>query len=161
MPPLPCPFCGSKAMQLRTSGRRLLDEVTCPDNNGCPGGGRWNTVAEWNRRENSLGGEEASLLTGDRERLLKLVRPFVAIHIDDEPCHFDHHGNCQAHGWAKDEACVAVAAKRVLEAIDRSRSSSPTHTCREVPGPCAGCENEAESSADFGASPVPEKDNNG
>jgi hypothetical protein len=41
--------------------------------------------------------------------------------IEDEPCSFDHHGGCQAHGYlslAPGEMCPQEEAKRILEAID-------------------------------------------
>ncbi|MER7487936.1 hypothetical protein ABTY20_18915 [Streptomyces sp. NPDC126497] len=44
--------------------------------------------------------------------LLKLVRDL----IDPDPCTFDHHGYCQAHGWFEtDPACPHGRAKRLLD----------------------------------------------
>lgn len=36
---------------------------------------------------------------------------------DDEPCHFDHHGGCQAHGFlslAPGEKCPTLEAHELL-----------------------------------------------
>ena len=44
--------------------------------------------------------------------LLALLRDF----LDPDPCHFDHHGYCQAHGWfATEPACPHARARKVLE----------------------------------------------
>ncbi|WP_406145640.1 hypothetical protein [Streptomyces anulatus] len=43
---------------------------------------------------------------------LALVEALVADFIDPDPCHFDHHGYCQAHGWfATDPGCPHGRAK--------------------------------------------------
>lgn len=34
-----------------------------------------------------------------RKRLMKLIRDLA----DPDPCWFDHHGYCQAHGWMDTE----------------------------------------------------------
>ncbi len=44
--------------------------------------------------------------------LLDLVRDFV----DPDPCSFDHHGYCQAHGWLDTEPrCPHARAKEMLD----------------------------------------------
>jgi hypothetical protein len=36
--------------------------------------------------------------------------------VDPDPCHFDHHGHCQAHGWTDAEpSCPHARAKEYLE----------------------------------------------
>ncbi len=48
-------------------------------------------------------------------QLLRLVRDLV----DDEPCQFDHHGGCQAHGFLSlepGELCPHAEAKALLAA---------------------------------------------
>ncbi|MBD3550826.1 hypothetical protein [Streptomyces sp. SP18CM02] len=43
---------------------------------------------------------------------LALVEALVSDFIDPDPCHFDHHGYCQAHGWfATDPGCPHGRAK--------------------------------------------------
>lgn len=43
--------------------------------------------------------------------LLNLIEDFV----DPDPCWYDHHGYCQAHGWvATDPACPHARAKALL-----------------------------------------------
>ena len=34
--------------------------------------------------------------------------------IDPDPCWFDHHGYCQAHGWLTDGECPQARAKRLV-----------------------------------------------
>jgi len=36
---------------------------------------------------------------------------------DDDPCEFDHHGNCQAHDWFGVNKCPQA---RILELMDRN-----------------------------------------
>ncbi len=44
--------------------------------------------------------------------LLDLVRDFV----DPDPCSFDHHGYCQAHGWTgTTPRCPHARAKEMLD----------------------------------------------
>lgn len=44
--------------------------------------------------------------------LLDLIRDFV----DPDPCQFDHHGHCQAHGWTDvTPRCPHARAKEILE----------------------------------------------
>lgn len=34
---------------------------------------------------------------------------------DGEPCSFDHHGHCQAHGWSGEEVCPQQRIQTFLE----------------------------------------------
>jgi hypothetical protein len=46
--------------------------------------------------------------------LLDLIRDFV----DPDPCAFDHHGHCQAHGWFETKTrCPQARAKEILEDV--------------------------------------------
>jgi hypothetical protein len=46
------------------------------------------------------------------ENLLRLIRDLTD---PDDPCRFDHHGHCQAHGWTDiDPACPHARARRIL-----------------------------------------------
>jgi hypothetical protein len=55
------------------------------------------------------------------ENLLRLIRDLA----DPDPCEFDHHGYCQAHGWtAIEPACPHARAKRILA---RWRDSEAGH----------------------------------
>ncbi|MEU1327187.1 hypothetical protein [Streptomyces microflavus] len=48
---------------------------------------------------------------GLRERLA-LVEALVSDFVDPDPCWFDHHGYCQAHGWVgTDPGCPHGRAK--------------------------------------------------
>lgn len=68
-------------------------------------------------------------LLGSEDRLLELVED---LH-DPEPCWYDHHGYCQAHGWmATEPPCPHARAQRLLrpgEALHNAHlspeSSSP------------------------------------
>ncbi|MFB8122057.1 hypothetical protein ACFVG1_12790 [Streptomyces bacillaris] len=49
---------------------------------------------------------------GEGSERLALVEALVADFIDPDPCHFDHHGYCQTHGWfATDPGCPHGRAK--------------------------------------------------
>ena len=39
---------------------------------------------------------------------------------DPYPCEFDHHGNCQAHGWFGDRPCPQKRLKTILTREQRS-----------------------------------------
>ena len=42
-------------------------------------------------------------------------RSLLADLIDPDPCTFDHHGYCQAHGWLTDESrCPHLRAKELM-----------------------------------------------
>lgn len=46
--------------------------------------------------------------------------------VDDDPCWFDHHGGCQAHGFLSlepGEKCPHQEAKEILAARDEARQS--------------------------------------
>jgi len=52
-------------------------------------------------------------LKRDRVKLIELVECFV----DPDPCSFDHHGGCQAHGFLSlgpGEMCPNEEAKRLI-----------------------------------------------
>lgn len=67
---------------------------------------------------------------GDRDpgpRILSLVRQLAQRDallrelVDPDPCRFDHHGGCQAHGHLEPEpgeACPHAAAKALLREVD-------------------------------------------
>lgn len=43
----------------------------------------------------------------------------LASMVNPDPCWFDHHGNCQEHGWPYLEpACPHARAKRLLDRIE-------------------------------------------
>lgn len=47
--------------------------------------------------------------------LLQLIRDLT----DPDPCQYDHHGYCQAHGWTETEPrCPHARAKELLEWTD-------------------------------------------
>lgn len=46
---------------------------------------------------------------------------------DPDPCHYDHHGRCQAHGQGSDDYCAHGAARAYLTALDRTiTADNPT-----------------------------------
>ena len=44
--------------------------------------------------------------------------------VDENPCSFDHHGNCQEHGWTNygEGLCPHERAKRLLFDVDEEVS---------------------------------------
>lgn len=58
--------------------------------------------------------ERLTELQRDRATMLALIRDLV----DSDPCWFDHHGGCQAHGYLSLEPgqqCPHAEAKELLE----------------------------------------------
>ncbi|MFF8250130.1 hypothetical protein [Streptomyces griseus] len=55
---------------------------------------------------------------------LALVEALVSDFVDPDPCWFDHHGYCQAHGWAAtDPLCPHGRAKALgLEETEEGNS---------------------------------------
>lgn len=52
--------------------------------------------------------EEYASVYRARDELMEALEPFM----DDDPCSFDHHGNCQAH--LVDNPCSMVKARLAL-----------------------------------------------
>lgn len=49
------------------------------------------------------------------EQQLDAARQLISDFVDPDPCHYDHHGYCQAHGWfATEPACPHARAKKIL-----------------------------------------------
>jgi hypothetical protein len=59
----------------------------------------------------------------DRATLIDLVRDF----LDPDPCSFDHHGYCQAHGYLGGEpgSCPHGRARKLLAAVEAAPSGQP------------------------------------
>lgn len=47
----------------------------------------------------------------DTVDLIALIRDLT----DPDPCWFDHHGHCQAHGWTDPGECPHRRATRLLD----------------------------------------------
>ncbi|MGQ4393741.1 hypothetical protein ACN6K5_003527 [Streptomyces violaceoruber] len=79
--------------------------------------------------------------------LLELLRDF----LDPDPCSFDHHGYCQAHGYLGGEpmSCPHGRAKKLLAELEQPAAGArqdgarqPVSSCLHHPerhGPEAGC----------------------
>lgn len=53
----------------------------------------------------------------DAARLDPVLRELLEHLTDEDPCWFDHHGYCQAHGWMETEPrCPHARAKELLAA---------------------------------------------
>lgn len=49
------------------------------------------------------------------------VRELIDDLTDPDPCEFDHHGYCQAHGWMRTEPrCPHARAKELLASSDKA-----------------------------------------
>ncbi len=60
---------------------------------------------------------EALAATPGREKLLALISDLA----DEDPCWYDHHGGCQAHGYLslqEGERCPHAVAKELLAPAD-------------------------------------------
>jgi hypothetical protein len=51
---------------------------------------------------------------------LDKLKQCLADLIDPDPCWFDHHGYCQAHGWLQDEECPHARARKLLSELDHA-----------------------------------------
>jgi hypothetical protein len=71
-------------------------------------------VAEQQELLNQLQTETVPNLTQRASTLKDLVKDLA----DPDPCHFDHHGYCQAHGWFDtDPACADGRAQALFPEI--------------------------------------------
>lgn len=62
----------------------------------------------------------------DADQIVELLLDLT----DPDPCWFDHHGYCQAHGWmATDRRCPHARAKELLAELNR-RADEHTEECR-------------------------------
>jgi hypothetical protein len=62
----------------------------------------------------------ATAVRPEIERLLTLIRDLA----DGEPCWFDHHGGCQAHGYLSlepGERCPQGEAQELVAALDAAK----------------------------------------
>jgi len=60
-------------------------------------------------------------LVDEVKQLRGLVRDF----LDPDPCWFDHHGYCQAHGWMDtDPACPHARARALLAALENKEPTT-------------------------------------
>lgn len=58
------------------------------------------------------------------------MRELLTDLADPDPCWFDHHGYCQAHGWmATDPHCPHARAKELLAELSQ-RADEHTEVCR-------------------------------
>lgn len=56
---------------------------------------------------------------------LALVESLVCDFVDPDPCFFDHHGYCQAHGWFDtDPGCPHGRAKAL--GLEEAEEASPS-----------------------------------
>jgi hypothetical protein len=54
-------------------------------------------------------------------RLVTELRGFVADLADPDPCWYDHHGYCQAHGWSTTTpACPHARARQLTQETPRA-----------------------------------------
>ena len=56
-------------------------------------------------------------MIGNLKEVKKLVDEIIEVLKDLEDsneCQFDHHGNCQQHGWIGDRECPQARLKRIL-----------------------------------------------
>lgn len=64
------------------------------------------------------------------------LRALLAAYVDDEPCHHDHHGNCQTHIAMHEGRCANAAAKELLTGDPHPRPirpHTPPHpTCKDA-----------------------------
>ena len=55
-------------------------------------------------------------------------RTLLADHVDPDPCWFDHHGGCQAHGYLSlqpGEKCPSAQAKELLAETEAAIARRP------------------------------------
>lgn len=62
----------------------------------------------------------ADMTVGDFVAAFSEALELVAAMVDPDPCWFDHHGGCQAHGYLEPPpgfVCPHARAKRLLDRI--------------------------------------------
>lgn len=69
---------------------------------------------------------------------VRVPRALLEAIVDDEPCWFDHHGNCQAHGYSLEpgEVCPQQQLKDLLAPLAQSDEPCP---CGEPAAHCRSC----------------------
>ncbi|MEU2789093.1 hypothetical protein [Streptomyces sp. NPDC007100] len=59
--------------------------------------------------------EQARSIAVELENEVARLRDLVADFTDPDPCHYDHHGYCQAHFWLQTEPACPHRRARELE----------------------------------------------
>lgn len=57
-------------------------------------------------------------ISKDKDETFTVTREFLESFVDEDPCWFDHHGGCQAHGYLSlehGELCPQAELKAILE----------------------------------------------
>lgn len=80
---------------------------------------------QWESGYQQAKDEAARDASVDIETELALAVEIIEALTDDDPCHFDHHGNCQAHAAFGDGECPHAMAKRWLA---RNMADAPAWT---------------------------------
>jgi hypothetical protein len=70
----------------------------------------------WARECLEMWEAEREALMAERDRALELLRGLVE--PESDPCSFDHHGYCQAHGWFGEPGECGVREARQLLGLD-------------------------------------------
>lgn len=96
-----CPVCGGGTVIGVDHEQRHEEELT------------WEKLAEFLTK---YGEGEIQHLRAANAELRRLLMWFVQ--NETAPCSFDHHGNCQEHGWVRGDAgsqeCIVPLARRTL-----------------------------------------------
>jgi hypothetical protein len=85
---------------------------------------RWaDDVARENRELHRLRAlEQRALRVRDAEQPAELTvtRDFLASFLDPDPCWFDHHGGCQAHGYLELEPGEICPQKQLQDLLEEA-----------------------------------------
>lgn len=78
---------------------------------GCPEGCPTHNPGGEDVREDAIGGRDTDSdeELGQLREQLAVLRDLVGDLADPDPCHYDHHGYCQAHGWFATEPVCPMA----------------------------------------------------
>jgi hypothetical protein len=125
----PCPFCPGE-VYLRANSNHMAHDG---EQYHCPLGYCSFDVGTWNRRATS-GAALPGALSEDVIKVLECVAQ-----DGEDPCYFDLHGYCQAHGWMSNEECYVATAIRILKTEASPEGARPAHPSDHAFTPDADC----------------------
>lgn len=57
----------------------------------------------------------------EMENTIKEAKQIIEDLVGEDPCEFDHHGYCQAHGWMDESECPHARAKKFMKMMEEGK----------------------------------------
>ena len=108
----PCPFCGGEAKYYYYTPRDHNIECESCSNGTCLHETKAEAITAWNTRADD---DRIEALKADKAKLREALVGLTT--DDDDPCWFDHAGNCQAHFITN--PCEMAFARKALQETER------------------------------------------